>query len=1441
MKMRALYIVCLSLCLAAASCGRHSGTEAALRAGFAEPSEDYRPWCYWWWQNGNVDKETIATDLETMKDMGFGGLLLVDSRGYWDDDDHVRIPAPAMEFMSEEWIDHVSFALRKADSLGLKVTLNLSSSAGSLKGPWAVAEDAPKQLVYQSFRLPAGQCAEFRLPESDLPHFQDVALFAVRYEGAPRPAHTDWKLAGDDSRNLATTRALEVVELTGRAKDGLFSWDVPQGQWMLLRFGWSTIPGYEYDVDILDPAAVTRHFDRIIQPFGRKPANLYTVSWEGAVPNWSPQFEEDFRKFSGYPLRPLMPMLAGFETLGEGSQERFMRDYCKARNDMFRQNFYLTMRDLAHGCGLGMISESGGPWKRSPAIFQEADQLEFLAVNDMPQGEFWLNGRTHLKGAVATAHMYGLPKASAEAFTHMSYHWSVYPFVMKEFADQAFADGINHFVWHTFTCTPEHFGVPGPDYFAGTHLNRNVTWAADAGPFIKYLARCQYLLQQGMPVVDIAVWAGDRVYQGWGHYRDKPYDASSVHLPAGYNSDLMNTDVLLNRAKAKGGRLVLPDGMSYSALVLDPEFPEALTAEVQEKVAAFRKAGVPVFDAGDSLALALLPDFEGCDAVAHRRIGSRDIYFVAGEGDLSLTFRAKGRAQIWDAVTGTVEPLTSRTLEDGRSSVELQLPEKGSAFVVFDAEGKPSAAPAELCAPDASPVTLKGPWEVSFRYHKLDTRPPSERIWQQLKDLTTDVDDCIRHFSGTATLRSTIRLTEEQAAAATVLSLGRVVGGLAHVYVNGVDCGTVWTAPWEAGVAGLLKPGDNEVRIDFTNTWQNLLIGDCSLREAERLTRSALQYYNYPRTKIPGAWMRPTVYSGYSAYDSLCPNGVLGPVVFRLTPAGCTGEGSGQAIPFEHPLPAQNIDGRHNGTYNNVELAIPGVLTTLDTDLGMMMKWLRDNVQSGRHTVFVEGQAIPTYKNWIRDHVHTMKAFRHWEYNLRSYLDFTIAHQRRDGSYYELIKQMDDPHWSFVAEDDVVFFPEDNLYLARLDIESDIEYLVVEGAAEYYKATADRRWLRHNLPKLEKGIQYSTSNPKRWEPELGLVKRAYTIDTWDFTYLNSSITDRRITGDTPMAVMHGDNSGVYQAMRQLAWMNEELGHRSKARQWREEAEGLRQNAITHLWNGKYFTHQLPLGCQPVDDKEDIRLTLSNAYDINRGFTTLEQSRSIVEEYMHRRDTTSAFAEWFTIDPPYEPWFGEVKVHPANTYINGCVTSFTAGELAKAAFSCGHEAYGWDILRRVYEQMVEDGGNIYFLYNRFTKKPEDAKVGPAAWGAAAVLSAIDEGLAGIEDLGCRYRRLGFSPRWPVTPYKELRYFSGYEVNGDVVDVRYILTGKGMRYCVDSPAREISAHILLPEGASASTVLLNGKPVEFRDVLVGDSHYIDFSARGLHGRADIEILF
>ncbi|MBQ3140722.1 MAG: hypothetical protein IJC25_02030, partial [Clostridia bacterium] len=205
-------------------------------------------------------------------------------------------------------------------------------------------------------------------------------------------------------------------------------------------------------------------------------------------------------------------------------------------------------------------------------------------------------------------------------------------------------------------------------------------------------------------------------------------------------------------------------------------------------------------------------------------------------------------------------------------------------------------------------------------------------------------------------------------------------------------------------------------------------------------------------------------------------------------------------IEFEHKLPTRYADGVPCGTYNNRELAFPSILTTSDPKLGLFMHTLRSNIYADRALVFVDGKILMCCKNWIRDHVHVMKAMRHWEYDLSSYLDFTIDTQREDGQFYELIKQYDDRHWSFVNEDCYVMYPEDNLALVRLELEADIEYLVVEGATYLYRTTGDDEWLRKVLPRLEKGIDYITSDPKRWDAEHGLVKRPFTIDTWDFTY-----------------------------------------------------------------------------------------------------------------------------------------------------------------------------------------------------------------------------------------------------------------------------------------------------------------------------------------------------
>ena len=546
----------------------------------------------------------------------------------------------------------------------------------------------------------------------------------------------------------------------------------------------------------------------------------------------------------------------------------------------------------------------------------------------------------------------------------------------------------------------------------------------------------------------------------------------------------------------------------------------------------------------------------------------------------------------------------------------------------------------------------------------------------------------------------------------------------------------------------------------------------------------------------------------------------------------------GRRVAFTQALPRMREarTGKTCGRFNNRDLAMPGVLTTGDPTWGDFLHLLRNTINDERSLVFVDGHKMMVNKNWIRDHVHVLKAMRHWEYDYAGYVDFTLAHQRADGCILELVKQADDSHWRYAAPESRKFFPDDNLAMCRLDIEADVEYLLVEGATYCYRISGDDAWLARALPRLEKAIDYMTSDPKRWDAAHGLVKRGYTIDTWDFTYEPASVTNRTLTSATPQAIMHGDNSGVYQAMTQLAWLNDRLGRTAKAAAWRTRADALKAAMYQHLWNGRFFFHQLPLNVPPVDAHERERLSLSAAYDMNRGLMPVADCRRTIEEFRRRRQTTDCFAEWFTVDPPYDFTFAR---HSRGDYVNGGVCLFTAGELAKAALENGYEAYGWDILTRVKKMAARDG-TLYFLYDRTTAKSINAALGPSAWGAASILSAFDEALAGVRDVGVRYDAIRFSPRWPVTGLDEVRYFTGYEAANAVIDVRYVRRANGLRYLMRSPAKNVTAHILLPSGTAAREVWLNGAPRAFETTAVGDSRYVDFETEGT-GTYDIEILF
>jgi len=748
-----------------------AGAEPDLEARFRSPPREDRPWAYWWWLNGNVDEASITRDLEAMERVGLGGLLHFDVRGYHND--HLPPPPERTVFMSPRWRELMRHALREAHRLGLSVSVNLSMCAGALVGPWPTGADAPKKLIWTSTEVVGPARLDCVLPKIPGTYGAEIALFAVRCAdrtaAEPPAGHihpppvwpSQWR-SDVPATNAPVLVEGEPLDLTDKHDaEGRLTWEIPAGRWFLIRWAWTTAVGdpaqfgqvvTEGDVDVLDAEAVGRHFTRMGAALledagslaGSTLTHFYSVSWEGAAPTWTVRFEEWFQAHCGYSIRPWLPILAGFAVGGADQGARVVRDYHSALAAAMMEHFYGELQRRCHAAGLKWHAESGGPWNRSLAAFARADQLAFLGRTDMPQGEFWLRDSVGAKRppefnrpAAMAAHIYGRPLAAAEAFTHMVRHWSAHPAVLKPLADTAFCDGINHLIWHTFTASPPEFGLPGVEYFAGSHLNPNVTWFPMARPFIEYLARCQTLLRYGLPVADLAVYVGEQPYLHWG--RGHPWSTrATLEAPRGYAFDLLNTEVLLTRLECRDGDLVLPEGLRYRTLVVDldedslrPEplrrfielaeqgatlilgrrrptasssllnYPQA-DAEVRElterlwgtaaeadspephrmgKGRIFRRSTVAEVLAN----LGVRPDLEGQCDFAHRTDGRTDVYFVAGHGDHSAIFRvADRRPELWDPTTGEIRPPDGwAPTADGRTLVHLRLPTNGSVFVVF--------------------------------------------------------------------------------------------------------------------------------------------------------------------------------------------------------------------------------------------------------------------------------------------------------------------------------------------------------------------------------------------------------------------------------------------------------------------------------------------------------------------------------------------------------------------------------------------------------------------------------------------------------------------------------------------------------------------------------------------------------------------------------------
>ncbi len=491
----------------------------------------------------------------------------------------------------------------------------------------------------------------------------------------------------------------------------------------------------------------------------------------------------------------------------------------------------------------------------------------------------------------------------------------------------------------------------------------------------------------------------------------------------------------------------------------------------------------------------------------------------------------------------------------------------------------------------------------------------------------------------------------------------------------------------------------------------------------------------------------------------------------------------------------------------------------------------------------LDGHMVHGYRSpdspliWLRDHYYQGRGFQYVEPDVTSTLDAFRRVQAPDGHFPDFLTR-----------------PSYNIPAMRTPVEADVEYLFVLAVYDAWKMTGDDTWMQHNLPAMTRAISYTLTDEQRWEPTLGLVKRPFTIDTWDFEYGPTTIDPNTgqpaprhwIDDQTIWGIFHGDNTGLAAALNALAHMEEHLGYWPAAARHRQQAEGIMQRLNTLSWNGSFYTHHVklhPFDVPGVD--ESTQLSLSNTYALNRNVLSIEQARAIIQEYRNRlmRPGNIAFAEWWSIDPPFPQGMfgmaGRLGEKPGY-YVNGGIMPLVGGELSRGAFRYGYEAYGFDILHRYYD-LVSSTGTSYLWYHP-TGGPGamgSEVLATDGWGSSAMLAALMEGAAGVEDNGTRYSHATLSPRWPAASdagdyayisdvtraYIVARYAASdgyvayrwnYQPHGGHSTLSLEATGSG---------KDMTIRLLLPaETLAVEQVTLNGAPAEYTQEFMGNSRYL-----------------
>jgi hypothetical protein len=750
--------------------------------------------------------------------------------------------------------------------------------------------------------------------------FEEKAAFAVAPDLYDYPT--------PEAPSSAIVSKNNVIDLTSAmSSGGELNWTPPAGRWIVLRMGYSLTGARNspaspeatgLEVDKLNRTYVKAYLSSYLGPYkdilgdliGKRGLQyMITDSWEAGVQNWTDDLISEFGRRRGYDMRPWLPVLTGRVVQSPEASDRFLWDFRKTIADLTTEYHYGQISESLRELGMGRYSES----HESGRIFV-GDGMDVKREADIPMSAYWTprsaegveqkGYNADLRESASVAHIYGQNLVAAESLTASSGAWGWSPEMLKPTADIEMAMGLNRFVIHTSVHQPVSDKIPGLGLGPfGQWFTRHETWAEQAQPWITYLARSSYMLQQGKFVADIAYFYGEDS-NITALFSDKAPD-----VPAGYNFDYVNADALVNRLSVSKGMITTQSGMAYRVLVLDPR-GRHMSLPVLQKIRDMVRSGATVVGprpvespsladnqaefqaiagevwgsgegehaygagkvyAGKPLAdvlkeLRLAPDFEYTKPQSdtrvlfvHRKLAQGDVYWVNNRNahveNVEATFRVQGlTAEFWHPDTGKTEPASYR-IERGRTTVPLRLDPIDAIFVVFR---KPAAQQSvAVSAPVEAPIaTLEGPWDVSFQPGR---GAPAKITLDKLSSWAENADSGVKYFSGTGIYTKTIQVPAEwlSSGARFWLDLGSVKD-LAEVFVNGKSSGIVWKAPFRVDVTDAIKTGANALEVRVTNLWVNRLIGDAQPDVAKKYTYTTQPFY--------------------SANSPLAPSGLLGPV-----------------------------------------------------------------------------------------------------------------------------------------------------------------------------------------------------------------------------------------------------------------------------------------------------------------------------------------------------------------------------------------------------------------------------------------------------------------------------------------------------------------------------------------------------------------------------------